>query len=609
MLTGTMLQNRYRILQQIGGGGMGIVYLAEDTRLPGRHCAIKEVSPSQLPPQDVARAVQTFQQEAQLLARLSHPGLTAVTDFFSEWGNWYLVMEYVEGITLDTRLEQMPGRPLPPQEALSIFGQLCDVLEYLHRQNPPVIFRDLKPSNVMLTPHGQVRLIDFGIARVFKPGRTRDTVNLGTPGYAAPEQYGGKGQTDPRTDIYSLGVLLHQMFTGYDPMTTPFALPDPARCGVSIPPNVVDAIRRATQADANMRFATIDELRRAVWGATAPIGGPTPSMPLPSARPNLMPVAIGALVILLILVSAGVYTLGRRGAATPTVGVATPVAMTQRSSPPSSTIVSVAPPMPTATRPPTVPPAPEPTPSRAAKMQWTSIGRSVQGRDLSMTIIGDRGQTAVLIVGSIQGDQPNTRDLVNALVGHFERNLQQVPTGVDFYLLPSLNPDGIASNSRYNAHGVDINRNWDASDWRSDAAVPDYPNGKPGAGGSSSASEPETRALRDYMLQLRSRVSGLRVVVIHSSVRRSEGEVYAGGDIAQNLARSYASAASYNLQTSGWDAYTTTGELITWCAEKGILSIDVVIPGSQKPSTQVPGTGRTLLEITAQAILQVANYR
>lgn len=265
MLTsGTALQNRYRIHRKIGGGGMGTVYLAEDTRLAGRRCAIKEMSPAALVPQDRSWATSAFRQEAQMLANLDHPGLTAVTDFFFELGNWYLVMDFVVGETLGDRLDRLPDRRLPLREALDITRQLCTVLEFLHGQKPPVVFRDLKPGNVMLTPEGEIKLIDFGIARFFKPGRSRDTVNLGTPGYAAPEQYGGKGQTDPRSDIYSLGVLLHEMLTGYDPQATPFNLPRPRSLAPAIPLPLEQVILRATQSDPDARFQNVDQFRRAL---------------------------------------------------------------------------------------------------------------------------------------------------------------------------------------------------------------------------------------------------------------------------------------------------------------------------------------------------------
>lgn len=290
---GDVLQNRYRIVRQVGGGGMGIVYLAEDLRLPGRRCAVKEMSPALLSPQDRPWAVQAFQQEAHLLASLSHPNLAAVTDFFQEGENWYLVMEFVEGETLARRLERSPRHRLPLQEALPIIRQLCDVLEYLHAHKPPVIFRDLKPSNIMLTPEGRVKLIDFGIARFFKPGQRQDTVNLGTPGYAAPEQYGGLGQSDPRTDIYSLGVLLHQMVTGYDPAAAavPFPLPPPRSIMPNIPPDVERVIQRAIQIQPDARYPDVRALQADLFPPTQVI----PLQPLPGMPPGAAPgVAAGA---------------------------------------------------------------------------------------------------------------------------------------------------------------------------------------------------------------------------------------------------------------------------------------------------------------------------
>jgi serine/threonine protein kinase, bacterial len=274
----SLLQSRYRLVRTLGSGGMGDVYLAEDTRLPGRLCAVKGMSPAALPAEDRNWAIAAFRQEAQMLATLRHRGLTQVADFFAEGGNWYLVMEYVEGFTLEDYLQRAPGHRIPPSEALSIITQLCDVLDYLHHQNPRVIFRDLKPPNVMLTPQGEVKLIDFGIARFFKPGKTQDTVNLGTPGYAAPEQHGQRGQTDVRSDVYSLGVMLHQMLTGHDPTTTIFNLPPARSVNPAIPPAGEAVINRATQLDPALRFQSVAEFRQALMSAT-----PTPSAQLPLA--------------------------------------------------------------------------------------------------------------------------------------------------------------------------------------------------------------------------------------------------------------------------------------------------------------------------------------
>lgn len=313
--TGVVLQNRYRIQRRIGGGGMGTVYLADDTRLAGRQCAVKEMSPAQLAPGDRNWAIQAFRQEAQMLANLHHPGLTNVADFFPEGGNWYLVMEYIQGETLEARLERAPGGRFALDEALRITRQLCEVLDYLHGQQPPVVFRDLKPGNVMLDEKGQVKLIDFGVARFFKTGRTQDTVNLGTPGYAAPEQYGGMGQTDPRSDIYSLGVLVHQMVTGYNPVSavTPFPLPDPRSLQANLSPAVVEALGRALQLQPHLRYSSVREFCRDLFAARVPVQ-PAPvrtalMQNATSATPGAAPVSrsgiwigLGLGVVILVLV-------------------------------------------------------------------------------------------------------------------------------------------------------------------------------------------------------------------------------------------------------------------------------------------------------------------
>ena len=216
-----LLKGRYHTINQLGQGGMGSVYKAEDTELGNRLVAVKEMSQRGLTAQEAIEATEAFKQEAMMLAALLHPHLPRIYDHFLENGRWYLVMDFIEGQTLEDYLSKQPGQRLPLQEALEYAIQLCSVLDYLHTRQPAIIFRDLKPSNVMRTNDNQLYLVDFGIARHFKPGQARDTVAFGSPGYAAPEQY-GKVQTTPAADIYSLGALLHQMLTGNDPSVTPF---------------------------------------------------------------------------------------------------------------------------------------------------------------------------------------------------------------------------------------------------------------------------------------------------------------------------------------------------------------------------------------------------
>ncbi len=218
----TLLQDRYRLLSRIGQGGFGSVFKAQDSLFQNKIVAIKEISLTGLQQQEVLDATASFNREVQVLSDLQHPGLPRLHDYFTDAEHWYLVMDFIEGETLERHLEQsIGGHFLQLIDVLRVGVQLCVVLDYMHTHQPPIIFRDLKPSNVMLIPNGSIRLIDFGIARYFKRGQFKDTMAFGSPGYAAPEQY-GKAQTTPRADIYSLGALLHQMLTGNDPTEVPF---------------------------------------------------------------------------------------------------------------------------------------------------------------------------------------------------------------------------------------------------------------------------------------------------------------------------------------------------------------------------------------------------
>ena len=191
--TGQMLQSRYRILQPLGQGGMAAVYLAEDARLGGRRCAIKEYTPDPHANTQVLQQVrQQFQTEANVLAHLIHPNLPKVSDYFSDSGNEYLIMDYIEGENLADRLFRNGG-PLPEGIVLTWADQVLDALEYLHGMQPnSVIHRDLKPANVILTPQGKVMLVDFGLVKLFDPARPGTATamrGMGTPEYAPLEQY------------------------------------------------------------------------------------------------------------------------------------------------------------------------------------------------------------------------------------------------------------------------------------------------------------------------------------------------------------------------------------------------------------------------------------
>jgi eukaryotic-like serine/threonine-protein kinase len=221
LLPHTLFRNRYYIIGKVGAGGFGSVYKATDTQSGDRSVAIKEVCLLGLHPQAMIEATNAFQREVSLLSQLNHPNLPHLYEHFQSPGYWYLVMDFIVGETLEEYQSKAPNKRLLLSEVFSIGIQLCTVLDYLHSQQPPVVFRDLKPANIMRTPAGQLYLIDFGIARYFKPGQAKDTIALGSHGYAAPEQY-GKAQTTPRTDIYSMGVVLHQLLTTKDPSEAHF---------------------------------------------------------------------------------------------------------------------------------------------------------------------------------------------------------------------------------------------------------------------------------------------------------------------------------------------------------------------------------------------------
>ena len=215
-----------------------------------------------------------FRREAALLAALRHPNLVEVIDHFSAPGvsgappKEYLVMECVAGETLDAffrRSERTPARVLP------VAVQLCAVLDYLHSRTPPIIYRDLKPSNVMIegatagsgSSGGRVKLIDFGIARFYKPGKQKDTTMMGTPGFAPPEQY-GRGQTDARSDLFSLGVTLHVLLTGYDVEQSPWSYPPVRTLNPAVSPALENVIAKATAMNVADRYQSAAEMRAAL---------------------------------------------------------------------------------------------------------------------------------------------------------------------------------------------------------------------------------------------------------------------------------------------------------------------------------------------------------
>jgi serine/threonine protein kinase len=271
----SVVSGRYRIVKPLGGGGMKQVYLAEDLRLANRQCALAEMLDTFADPAMQRKAATAFHREAEMLATLDNPHIPRVYDNFSEQNRHYLVMEYVQGSTLEERLARSGAR-LTEDEVTDIGLQTAEALEYLHGLRPPIVYRDLKPSNVMVTAGGLVKLIDFGIARYFQPLKTATAI--GTQGYAAPEQY--KGKAEVRSDIYALGATMHHLLTGRDPaMEPPFSFPPIEQLRAHCNPALASLINGALAYKPEDRPTSASEIRELLLSVKAGTSLPAKDSP------------------------------------------------------------------------------------------------------------------------------------------------------------------------------------------------------------------------------------------------------------------------------------------------------------------------------------------
>lgn len=252
---GSLVDGKYKILRVVGKGGMSVVYQAVNEKA-NKIWAIKEVRKDGVQNFEVVK--QNLVVETELLKRFNHPNLPSIIDVIDTDDSFLIVMDYIEGNSLSKAIETSGAQS--QEDVIEWSKQLCDVLGYLHSRKPPIIYRDMKPANVMLKPDGNVSLIDFGTAREFKSSSVEDTTCLGTQGYAAPEQYGGHGQTDARTDIYCLGATMYHLVTGHNPSTPPYEMYPIRQWNPMLSSGLEEIITKCTQRNPNDRYQSCAEL-------------------------------------------------------------------------------------------------------------------------------------------------------------------------------------------------------------------------------------------------------------------------------------------------------------------------------------------------------------
>jgi len=252
-----VLQTRWEVVKQLGQGGMGTVYLARDLRLSNRLCVVKRLRVDFFREEDRQQALAFFQREAMVLSSLKHPNIVLIHDYFEEDENYYLVMEYVEGENLQAKLVDS-AHPFSEEEVVEWAVKICEVLHYLHRHNPPVIYRDLKPSNIMVDNTGTIKLVDFGIARPY--AEESDNTHVVSGGYSPPEQYWGGA--DPRSDLYGLGATMHFLLTGVEPLALQTSSPQQVNPRIST--RIDRVVQRATSQDVWLRYQTAMEMLAAL---------------------------------------------------------------------------------------------------------------------------------------------------------------------------------------------------------------------------------------------------------------------------------------------------------------------------------------------------------
>lgn len=253
---GQLIDGKYEVLTLIGKGGMSKVYLARDKRL-NKQWAVKEIQKRGRDKNNEI-VVQSAIAEANMIKQLDHTAIVRIVDIIETSDVIYIIEDFIEGRTLAEILEEDGSQP--QEQVIEWSKEICEALEYLHTRKPPIIYRDMKPANVMLKPDGHIKIIDFGIAREYKNQNTADTVSLGTKGYAAPEQFGGKGQTDARTDVYCLGATMYHLLTGHNPCEPPYEIYPIRRWNPQLDAGLEAVVNKCTQLNPPDRYQSCAEL-------------------------------------------------------------------------------------------------------------------------------------------------------------------------------------------------------------------------------------------------------------------------------------------------------------------------------------------------------------
>lgn len=558
---------RYQISRPLGAGGMADVYLAHDPLLD-REVAIK------IPR---LRSKDRFETEARAVARLEHPAIVPLYEYGEQAGRPFLVMRYMPGGSLADRIARGPQ---PLAEALPILERIAAALDYAHSRG--VIHRDVKPGNILFDKAGHAFLSDFGIARLEDGGGPRLTAVgaiPGSPAYLSPEQAQGARELDGRSDIYSLGVVAHEMLTG--------RLPQPGGGIGPLPPAFQAILARALAADRNARYGRAADfaadLRRAAGSGLSP----RPAGLSPGAV-----IAAGLLVVGALLL--GILFLSNRSPATtgrPPANIAQQAAPSAGEPPAaedeSQLAASSDQPAPDSEQPSAAegqPPAAEGQPPASAPDTVSGqplpfvLGPTARGTPIEGLRFGNGPQKLLFVGGLTGGYATSTEGVARAAMDHFAAHPEAIPENVSVFIIPLASPDTITAHGdfagRLNGNGVDINRNWDC-EWAADTVW----EGRlqPGSGGATPFSEVETRALRDFVLS----ESPAVVVVWHA--RANNGLVSPGGCgpavlVSGEPADIFSRAAGYRLAVLGEVETTIPGDATNWLDSIGIPAVSVLLP-------------------------------